>query len=223
MVNMVTSLDGATAVEGGASGLTDPDDQALFHAFRAVADVVMVGAATVRTEGYGPLLLPEEVRRRRVGWGLQPLPRLVVLSRRLDIDPDSRFLDPDRPPLIITGADHSSQARSALEGKAEVLVLDGALADLARVIEVLGEVGIVLCEGGPSINGQLAEADLIDELNISTTPMVVGGQSARLAHSGAELIPPLRFRLDRLLRGDRMLFARYLRDRSSVATGPGRP
>lgn len=214
MVNMVTSLDGATTVEGRSGELGDPDDQALFRAFRAVADVIMVGAATVRTEGYGPVLLSDEVRRRRVEWGLEALPRLAVVSGRLDIDPDSRFLDPDRPPLIITGADHSPQARSALRGKAEVVALDGSRPDPPGWIEALGEVGIVLCEGGPSINGQLAEADLIDELNITTAPIVVGGQSARLAHSVAELTPPRRFRLDRLLAGDRMLFARYLRDRS---------
>ncbi len=91
MVNMITSIDGATASSGSASGLTGPDDQALFHAFRAVADVVLVGAATVRAEGYGPVALPEEVRRRRLQSGRTAVPRLAVLSRRLDLDPDARF------------------------------------------------------------------------------------------------------------------------------------
>lgn len=212
---MVASLDGATAVAGGATGLSDHDDQALFRAFRAVADVVLVGAGTVRAESYGPVVLPDEVRRSRIESGRPAVPRLAVLSRRLDLHPDARFLDSENPPLILTGLEHSAEVRRALEGKAEVVVVDGIQAEPGQVLATLGANDVVLCEGGPSINGQLAGADLIDELNISTAPIVVGGPSPRLAHSVSEPASPLRFRLDRLLSGDRILFSRYLRDRSA--------
>ena len=54
LVNMVASIDGATAVDGRSGGLGGPGDKAVFHALRAVADVILVGAGTVRAEHYGP-------------------------------------------------------------------------------------------------------------------------------------------------------------------------
>ena len=69
MLNMVTSIDGATAVGGGASGLNDPDDRALFLALRALADVVLVGAQTVRSENLGPVRMTDEMMGpSRSGW-----------------------------------------------------------------------------------------------------------------------------------------------------------
>src|SRR3990172_11815904 len=66
MINMVASIDGATTVQGRSTGLGDEDDLAMFKALRAVPDVILVGAGTVRAEDYGPVRLDNErIERRR--------------------------------------------------------------------------------------------------------------------------------------------------------------
>jgi hypothetical protein len=62
-LNMIASIDGATAVAGVSGGLGGPADQALFAVLRSQADVVLVAAGTVRAEHYGPLDVPVAVAR----------------------------------------------------------------------------------------------------------------------------------------------------------------
>lgn len=214
MVNMVNSIDGATAVDGGATGLTGADDQALFHAFRAVGDVILVGASTVRAEGYGPVVLDAANRLARDRAGRSDGPRLAVISRSLDLDPEARlFSESERPPLLLTCAAAPSERLEALSGRAEILVAGTDDVDLARAVAMLGDRGheVVLGEGGPTLNGHLVAADLIDEINLSTSPLVVAGQSHRIVRSQLPVPDPLGYRLDRLLVGDEMVFARWLR------------
>jgi riboflavin biosynthesis pyrimidine reductase len=68
-VNMVSTVDGAAQGADGRSGsINNAVDRVVFDALRVDADVVVVGAGTVRTEGYGPLGMPFVV----VGSSLPP-------------------------------------------------------------------------------------------------------------------------------------------------------
>ena len=81
-VNMVASLDGAAAFGGRVRPLSDPVDHQLLRAMRAYADVVLVGAGTVRAETYGPVQLTEEQARYRLErWGLDTPPPIAVVTR----------------------------------------------------------------------------------------------------------------------------------------------
>lgn len=209
MYNMIASIDGATAVQGGSTALNDDDDKALFAALRAVPDVILVGASTVRAENYGPVALDEKRRSRRVEHGLAPTPRLAIATATLSVDPDMRvFDDPEHRPMIITGADVDSSRVEAFAERADVV----QLGDLGprSMLEALGDPAVVLCEGGPTLNGQLIADGQIDEMNLTLSPMMVVGESQRIAHGG-ELLPPADMRLARVLRGDRALFLRFVR------------
>src|SRR3546814_15533367 len=83
LANMVSGLDGSTAIGGRVGALSSPTDRQLFVDLRSVADVVLVGAETVRRERYGPVVLSPERRRQRDGRGRPTLPRLAVVSRPL--------------------------------------------------------------------------------------------------------------------------------------------
>ena len=209
MFNMVASVDGGTAVDGSASPLNDPDDKMLFHALRAVSDVILVGAETVRAEDYGPPRLDDEQIARRRQAGLADLPRLVIATRSADLDPGARvFSDPDRQTMVVTGIDADPGRVEALEEVAEVAQLE----DLspAGIIDHLGDADVILCEGGPSLNGQFFAGGLVDEIDLTISPMVISGKSARIAH-GDNAEPPMEMRLDRALIGEASLFLRYLR------------
>lgn len=209
MFNMVTSVDGATAVGGGSTALNDEDDKAMFSALRAVPDVILVGAETVRSENYGPVTLDEARRARREQQGREPVPRLAIATRSLSLQPDMRvFEDPEHKPIVITGDDVPAERLEQLSGLADIVQLE----DLSpsSILSSVGEAQIVLCEGGPSLNGQLVAAGLVDEFALTVSPLIAGGDSARVAHGG-ELTPPANMRLDRVLVGDRALFLRYVR------------
>jgi len=209
ILNMVSSIDGATAVGGGASGLNDADDRALFRAMRAVADVVLVGAQTVRAEGYGPIRLDEAMASHRSAAGLEGVPKLVILSRSLDIDRDSRvFSDPAGRPTILTGIDSDPEGIALLEDVADIEQIDSL--DGAGIVGHLDDARVILCEGGPRVNSQLIAAGVVDEIALTLAPMVALGESQRMAH-GPSLDPALEMRLDRAVTGERSLFLRYIR------------
>ena len=208
MFNMVESVDGATAVDGRASALNDEDDRALFLAMRAVADVVLVGAQTVRSENLGPIRMSAEMSRYRANAGMQGVPQMVILTLTLNLDPAARvFSDPDQRPTILTGRHVDRERVDALSKCADIVQIDNL--DGNGIVSHFGPGGVILCEGGPIINSVLMTAGRVDEVNITVSPMLTLGESQRIGH-GAPLQPPIDMRMDRIIRGDRSLFLRYV-------------
>ncbi len=187
VVNMVASVDGAIAVEGRTSALSTPTDRRLFHYLRSLADVILVGAQTVRAEGYGPPRIPEELQQERQARGQQPVPRLAVVTGSLQLDWSSRlFTDsPSRPFLVAPAGTDPGRLQEA-EQVSDVVLAGASRVDLGEALLALRGHGVdvVLCEGGPTLNGELALGDLIDELCLTVSPILVGGDVATgvLAH-----------------------------------------
>jgi riboflavin-specific deaminase-like protein len=182
-VNMIASVDGATAVEGASGGLGGPADRAVFMHLRSLADVVLVGAGTVRAEGYGPPRLPQELQDARRGRGQAPLPRLAVVSRSCRLDWDAPLFREAGPrPIVVTAEDAPADRRARASAVAEVLTAGRDDVDLVAALAALGAggAGAVLAEGGPHLNGTLAAAGLIDELCMTLAPRLAGGDSSRI-------------------------------------------
>jgi 5-amino-6-(5-phosphoribosylamino)uracil reductase len=193
LVNMISTVDGATAIAGKSGGLGGPADKAVFAAIRSVADVILVGAGTVRAENYGPDA------------------RLAIVTASLDLEPDARVFTGDTRPLVLTSSDADPARRAALASVANVVdVNDGRRVDLRAALAHLE--GVVLCEGGPSLNGQLVADDLVDELCLSLSPLLAAGDSPRVAH-GAGANEPRELHLAHALEEDGLLFLRYVRSR----------
>jgi len=192
--NMIASVDGATAVDGVAGGLGGEADRALFALLRRLADVVLVAAGTARAEGYGP----------------SPVP-IAVVTRSCRLDWDSRFFTAQfARPVVVTVATAPAEARARAAEVADVVVAGERDVDLARALDVLGARGwrAVLCEGGPTLNGQLAAAGLLDELCLTLSPCLVGGDAKRLL-AGPLLPGPPTLTLASACEEDGFLFLRY--------------
>jgi riboflavin biosynthesis pyrimidine reductase len=216
LLNVVTSVDGATAVGGVSGPLGSRADRAVFTALRAAADVVLAGAATVNAERYRtPRTAPADQERRRAR-GQRPKPRLAVVSGSLRLDPDLElFGDPDERPIVVTTDDAPVERRDQLAAVADVVTAGTGRVDLAAALAALGRHGdVVLCEGGSALNGQLIALDLVDEVNLTVSPALAAGTSPRLAADGHEVLHPLR--LAHLWEADGMLLARYLVDRDDT-------
>jgi riboflavin biosynthesis pyrimidine reductase len=213
--NMVSSVDGAVAVQGRSGGLGNATDFTIFHLQRALADVIIVGVETVREEGYGPAV-PEagwiEAGLRR---GRPPAAPIAVVSRRLDIDPGARiFADapPDARTIVLTTASAPAAARAALAEVADVIVAGETGVDWPAAVRALADRGHrrLHCEGGPTILGLLAAAGVLDELCLTLSPLLVAGDAHRIL-AGPPLPAPLPCRLGHVLTdADGYLFLRYV-------------
>jgi riboflavin biosynthesis pyrimidine reductase len=192
LINMIATIDGATAVSGRSGGLGGPADKKVFAAIRSVADVILVGAGTVRAENYGPPSVPA---------------RLAIVSAKLDLTPDARVFNDGYRPIIVTTEDADATRRAVLEKVADVMVAGTGHVDLRAALRNFS--GVVLCEGGPSLNGQLIAGGLVHELCLSLAPLLTSGESARIAH-GPEPKAPVRMRLMHILEEDEILFLRYI-------------
>jgi riboflavin biosynthesis pyrimidine reductase len=185
---MVSSVDGSTVVNQRSEALSSAADRSVLVALRSLADVIVVGAGTVRIEGYGPPKKPGQ--------------RIGVVSRSGDVDVTM--------PLFASGAGFLIVPRSAPPSAIETVRAGDDQLDLA---EALGQLhaDFVHAEGGPSLNAALAEADVIDELNLTISPTLSGGDGPRLMTGAA----PLGHRLDlaHVLEDDGFLFTRYVRRR----------
>jgi riboflavin-specific deaminase-like protein len=214
LTNMIASVDGAASVEGVSARLGGPADRAVFGALRAVPDVILVGAGTVRAEHYGPPRTPEAQQARRRARGQEPFPRIAVVSGRLDLDLTTPlFTGSSSRPIVITGTRPSPEQLAAASEVAEVVVAGEAHVDLGVALAALGRLGaaVVLCEGGPMLDGQLLAEGLLDEVCLTVAPLLAGGDASRIMH-GPALARPEGLRLDRVLEQDGMLLLRYVRD-----------
>ena len=217
---MIASVDGATAVDGVSGPLGGDGDRAVFTALRAVADVILAAAGTVRAETYGPPRTPEAQQRERLTRGQQRWPRLAVVTRSLDLDLDTPlFTENPVAPIVITTRDADPDRRSAVAERATVVTAGDGGVDLADALRALSDQGdVILCEGGPSLNGQLVADGLVDELCLTVAPVLANGRSARILHHGSSSLTGLH--LAHLWEEDDTLFHRYVRTESPHPPGP---
>lgn len=210
MANFISTADGAATVDGGSTAINDDDDKEMFAAIRGVPDFILVGAGTVRAEDYGPVTLSERSRQARVDAGLEPTPHLVIVTASLHLEPSARvFSDPENHRVtVLTDQDAPAERFAALSEVADVVRLRSTSPE--ALLHYLRLARVVLCEGGPSLMGQLVASEAVDELALTIAPMLAAGQSPRIAH-GSNPSRPLAMQLDRVLYGDRSLFLRFLR------------
>lgn len=208
--NMISTLDGAVTLEGRSGLLGGPADRRVFQLLRSVADVVVVGAGTMRTEQYGPVRLDDELRRARVERGQAPAPPIAVVTRSASLDWSSPFFtDAAVRPVVFTSADADPGTRRRGGEVAEVVVAGATSVDPALVLAHLHEAGhrSVLLEGGPALNADFVESGLLDELCLTVSPRLAGGRGPRVL-AGDVLVPPLDLETVHLLEEDGFLFLR---------------
>lgn len=213
-LNMVASIDGAIAIDGTSGALGGDADRRLFAALRSLTDIVLVAAGTVRAEGYGPARLSDDLRAARAARGQSAVPRIAVVSRSLGLDWDDplfRDAEPGARPLVVTCAAAPPDALRRAEEVAEVVVAGDETVDLRGAVVALGALGAhsVLAEGGPRLNADLAAAGLLDEVCLTLSPRLVGGDARRILAGPAVGGPGERMRLRSVCEDDGFLFVRH--------------
>jgi riboflavin biosynthesis pyrimidine reductase len=192
---MVTSIDGSTVVDGRSTELSSANDLAVLLGLRRLADVIIVGAGTVRGEGYGP----PDTAGQRVG----------VVTASGQVDTSLPLFTSGAGFLITTdGAEVAANVDSIQAGTERV--------DLQAAVARLGEIHpsphFVQVEGGALLNGAVLDADLFDEINLTTSPLCVGGAGPRLTTGATDLAQ--RYELAQMVIDDQsFVFSRWKRKR----------
>lgn len=214
-LNMISTADGRATLAGRSGAIGDDADKQLFHGLRTLVDGVMVGAGTVRAEGYHRLIRDPAARERRRERGLAKEPLACVVSGRLALDERVPLLaDPEAHVAILTASPASVPAaceaqidyvRCAREGQLDLVAA-------MRELRARFDVTTLLCEGGPHLNAHLLAAGLVDELFLSLAPTLAGGdamsESLRIV-SGVDLAPPVAMELLSTHEHESHLFLRY--------------
>lgn len=211
-VNMVLSADGTVQDrDGKAGGLSGAADQNLFRVLRAQADAILVGAGTVRVEGYGPHRLRRDLADRRAADGRSAPATVVVVSNSLELPTGAPLFTEARVPTIVaTSLAAPAERRRAIEAAGgRVLTAGDAAVDMAHLLSVLRvEHGLqhILCEGGPTLNASLFAPGLVDELCLTLSPRLVGAAGLQVVGG---LPVPAELRVEHVLEEDGELFLRY--------------
>jgi riboflavin biosynthesis pyrimidine reductase len=214
--NMIASLDGGATDDGKAGGLAGAGDRAVFSLMRHAADVILVGASTVRIENYSGAQLPVSAREDRRRRGQSEVPPIAVVTRSGNIDPSALlFTRTEVQPLILTTSRFHDDTRRRLGSVAEVIDASASepdSVDSASVLKILADRGLyrVLTEGGPLLLGTMIEDGLLDELCLTIAPILVGGGSKRIVTGMGSVHTKMR-RTHLLTDDDGYLYSRYVK------------
>ena len=173
--NFALTIDGHATIEGRSGAIGSDADTAMLVGLRMRADAVMIGAGTLRAEGYGQIIRDPEKQAQRERDGLSPEPLMVLVSERLAIPWTAPlFTESAGRVLIFTAA--ADEPPTTTTPVDVVRHPDGV--DLAAALHTLrAEHGVraLLCEGGPTLHGSLLAAGLVDELFVTRAPRLAGG------------------------------------------------
>lgn len=213
-VNMAISLDGKISTRTREQiTLGTRHDRHLMDVLRARADAVIVGAGTVRHDGFPVLVRDDDVRRRRSGRGRPPHPINVVLSRALDL-PMSRpiFTRDDVQRIIYTTRAAPAAKVRRFERIAEVVILATKSIPPRAVLRDMRSRGMkrVLMEGGGELHFAFAKQRVVDEIYVTITPRLIGGNAPSLLDGRGFLKKDhIKLKLVSSRRVDDELFLRY--------------
>jgi len=218
-MNFVSSADGAATIDGKSAPLGNDADKQVFMLLRQLCDGLMVGAGTVRGEHYHAVRSNDGQRAWRMAHGLAPDPRLVLVSSKLDLDPESRiFTDAPMRPIVLTHGASDEARRKRLSKVADVIAHGHGRVDLRAAVDELRstyQLGQLLCEGGPHLFASLHAAGLVDELCLTLSPILAGPGADRIMAGGRrpDTPPPEPMRLAHAIVSgpDGALLLRYAR------------
>ncbi|WP_134767124.1 dihydrofolate reductase family protein [Nocardioides sp. 1609] len=175
---MVTTLDGAAAGPDGTSdSISSSVDKAVFDAVRRFADAVVVGAGTIRAEGYGAMRAKPADVARRTAAGQAAAPVVVVVSGSLDLPWDSElFTASTERPIVVAGAGATAAARAAAAAHCDLVVAPDERVGPGFVVDTLVARGLrrIVCEGGPSLLERFVADGRLDEADITVSPAFAG-------------------------------------------------
>jgi 5-amino-6-(5-phosphoribosylamino)uracil reductase len=196
--NFIASVDGGATADGSSGAMGGPGDRQIFNLLRELADVIVVGAGTVRIEGYSGAHLGVAERQERQARRQSEVPRLAIVTKSGRLDRDMGvFTRTEVPPLVLTCTAAAEETSRRLGDLCEVVDCSGddpGKVDEVALLESLAARGMrrVLTEGGPTLLGTFVQRDMLDELCLTIAPYLVGGLARRIATGPGQVLTHMR-------------------------------
>jgi 2,5-diamino-6-(ribosylamino)-4(3H)-pyrimidinone 5'-phosphate reductase len=214
-MNMAMTADGKiTSATREYPTFTSADDKKTMDRLRAEADAVLIGAGTMRADDPPLGVRDDDMRAYRRSLGKPEGLINVLVTASLEVDPAATFFrEAAASRIVATVEDAPAERVRALEEVAEVWKVGRGQVDLAALLDGLRQRGVerLLVEGGGELNWGFVRDGLLDELNVTVAPALLGGRDAPTLLEGDGLIMEARTRL-RLVEVNRIgdeIFCRY--------------
>lgn len=201
--NFVASIDGVVAIPSlaGSNALISGKSEAdrfVMGLLRAAADLVLIGSGTLRASPagrwraetvYPPAAEAYGTLRRELGY--EASPRVAIVTASGAIPPEHPVLADSA--IVLTTERGAARLDGELPAVAEIVVLPGeAEVDVRAAVDLLHGRGHgrILSEAGPHVFGSLVEAELVDDLFLTVSPLLAGrGDTAFGLVEGVTLLP----------------------------------
>jgi riboflavin-specific deaminase-like protein len=207
LMNFASTVDGRATIDGRSGPIGSRTDMEMLQRLRTRVDAVMIGAGTMRTERYGRMVSDPEFRAYRERAGLAPDPHAILVSNRMDLPWDAGLFTDGHGQVVVFTASNAEPPETATP--VEPIRYDGSVDITAALAWLRRERGIrsVLCEGGPTLHGELQARGLVDEVFLTIAPKLAGREERSIL--SAPLPDVIEMELAWLLESDGELFTRY--------------
>jgi len=179
VLNAVSTVDGKATIGGRSNAVGSDLDRSLMRRIRAAADMVLIGAGTLRGENVD-FRLPAELRMARVARGMSPTPMAAVLSASGELPLDRTFFRSKEFEAIVFISRSADPRRvRAIEKHARVVVVGEQTVDIGALAKTLTQdLGVkrLVIEGGPRLYHAFIASNLVDELFLTLSPKIVAGR-----------------------------------------------
>lgn len=214
--NLAISMDGKTSTKDRVHIDPTPYDRFMMNKIRARAGAILFGASSLRVFQRTATVEGKQLRLLRKARGLSPQPINLILSRRLDFDPQWPFFsDTAVEKVLVVPAETSESALAPYINTCRILKYDSSASAEKQILNDLKErkCQSLLLEGGGGIMFPWVEQDFIDEWNITISPKIIGGETAptMVEGTGFDVNAVKAYRLRKVLRKKDELFLQYLR------------
>lgn len=191
-INVAMTVDGKIdTVQRRGAAISSARDKERVDRLRAEADAVMVGGKTLLEEDPKLTVKSEALRAERVSSGLSPHPIKVGIVTEARLKPDSQFLNEGPANIVIfttrwTSKHHVSLLKSR---GVDVYVDDSEKVNVPKALETLKQIGVerLMVEGGATLNFELLQLGLVDEVTVYVAPLIFGGATAPTLAAGPGL------------------------------------
>ena len=190
-INSAMSLDGKLSTyERTQVKISNKEDFERVDRLRASADAVMVGSNTVAVDDPKLTVKSETLRKERVAKGLPENPAKIMVGSIKKIDLEGDFLNyGSAEKIIFTTEKEEKEKIEALKKKARVYVMGKERTNICDMADILAGLGMkrIMVEGGGTLNYEMLDAGLVDEIYVAVGPKVFGGKDAPTLADGPGL------------------------------------
>ena len=180
-INMAMSADGKIAsTNGKVSSFGSRTDHARLLELRTKADAILTGAGTLNAQPDITLGLGNKRKNP---------PIRVIVSGRGHVNPKHKLFQATGAPSVVLTSERISRKRlKELEAAADTVLVCGVNSvNFKKALHFLSKKynsKRILCEGGGKLNDSLFRAGLVDEVNLTICPLILGGKDAPTISDG---------------------------------------